>query len=113
LNYVQNTINGFILAGSKEKAIGLTINLGSGTEISIRDLAIMIAGKVGISPEIEQENLRIRPEGSEVERLLADNRLARDLLGWKPEVDLSSGLDTTIEWVRGNAHYYRPGVYTV
>ena len=113
LNYVQNTVNGFVLAGKEPKAVGQTINLGSGKEISIGDLAKMIAGKLGKSLQIEQDDSRLRPPGSEVERLLADNRLARELLGWEPVIDLSRGLDITIEWLKKNIHKYRPGVYTV
>ena len=108
-----NPVNGFVLAGSEPKAVGQTINLGSGKEISIGDLAKMIAGKLGKSLQIEQDDSRLRPPGSEVERLLADNRLASELLGWEPVIDLSKGLDITIEWLQKNIHKYRLGAYTL
>jgi dTDP-glucose 4,6-dehydratase len=53
----------------------------------------------------------MRPEGSEVERLLASNARARDLLGWEPAVTLEEGLERTIEWMRAHLDRYRPGVY--
>ena len=113
LNFVQNTVGGFLLAGKEPKAVGQTINLGSGIEITIGELAETIAGKLGDSFQIKQDDSRLRPPKSEVERLLAENRLARELLGWEPVIGLSEGLDITIEWLRNNIQKYRPGVYTV
>jgi len=55
----------------------------------------------------------VRPDGSEVERLLADSSLARELLGWEPEVGLEQGLELTIDWIREHLEEYRPDVYTV
>jgi len=111
MNFVSDTVRGFMLAGEKPEAIGRVINLGSGTEISVGDLAARIAAKLGKSVRIETEKHRVRPEGSEVERLVADNRLAFQLLGWRPETDLSSGLDAVIEWVRSHRDDYRAGQY--
>ncbi len=113
MNYVSNTVSGFMLAATKPEAIGQTINLGSGREISINDLAQLIARLTGAEIELESDDVRIRPEKSEVERLLADNRRAQDLLGWTPEVDLESGLLKTIDWLHENIESYRPGVYVV
>lgn len=113
LNYVANTVDGFLRAGSVPAAIGHTINLGSGREISIGDLAQMIADLMGKSIRIESEQERLRPDKSEVERLLADYQLATSLLGWKPEVSLEDGLKRTIEWIKQNLERYRPDVYTV
>jgi NAD dependent epimerase/dehydratase len=113
LNFVTNTVNGFILAGKEPKAEGRTINIGSGEEISIGSLAQMIATRLGRTIEIDQEDVRLRPAGSEVERLVADNTLAREILHWKPEVGLSDGLNLTIEWFRENIRKYRQGVYVV
>lgn len=113
MNFVGNTVTGFMCAATAPEAVGRTINLGSGREISINDLAQLIAGLTGAEIELESDDSRIRPEKSEVERLLADNRLAKDLLGWTPEVSLEEGLQTTIDWLRENLDKYRPGVYIV
>lgn len=113
LNYVSNTVDGLVLAASTPNAVGQTFNLGSGREISIGDLARLIAQLTGRSIHIESEAERVRPDGSEVERLLADNRLARELLGWEPRVNLEDGLHRTIEWIRQHPERYRPGVYVI
>lgn len=113
LNFVANTVNGFIKAGVAPNITGRTINLGSGVEISIGDLTALIAKKTGQSIHIETEDKRLRPTGSEVDRLLADNRLAKELLGWSPAVDLEEGLSLTIDWIRENRERYRKDEYVV
>jgi dTDP-glucose 4,6-dehydratase len=113
LNYVGNTVDGFLLAAQEEKAIGKTINVGSGREIGIGDLAQLIMKVVGRRVPIESDPERIRPSGSEVDRLLADNSLARQLLGWRPIISLREGLETTVAWMRDHLERYRPDVYVV
>lgn len=113
LNFVGNTVSGFIKAASVPEAIGKTFNLGSGREISIGDLALLIAELMGQTVEIRCDENRRRPGPSEVERLLADNTLAREVLNWEPEVDLETGLSQTIEWMREHLKRYRPGVYVI
>lgn len=113
MNFFANTVDGFVLAASTPTAIGKTINLGSGREISIGDLVQLIARLMDKPMRIEGEATRLRPEGSEVERLLADSGLARELLGWEPRVRLEDGLQRTIEWIQQHSERYRPGVYIV
>jgi NAD dependent epimerase/dehydratase len=113
LNYVANTVEGFLLAAAAPEAVGRTINLGSGREISIGDLAQLIARLMNRSITIESEEQRTRPEGSEVERLLADNTLAAQLLGWKPSVTLEEGLGRTIEWMEQHHGRYRAHAYVI
>jgi dTDP-glucose 4,6-dehydratase len=113
LNYVANTVDGFLKAASVPAAVGQTINLGSGREISIGQLAELIAGLVGQSIAVEGDLQRMRPEKSEVDRLLADNTLARTLLKWEPAISLEEGLTHTIEWIERNLGRYRPNVYVV
>ena len=81
LNYVTDTADGFVKAAETQEAIGLTINLGSNKEINIGDLATLIARLCDREIAIESEEQRERPDNSEVERLLADNTLARQYLG--------------------------------
>ncbi len=113
LNFVTNTVDGYLLAATAPAAVGQTVNLGSGREISIGDLAELIAQIVGKEVKIQSEEQRVRPGGSEVERLLADNAHAKKILGWTPAVSLEDGLAATVEWVRDNLERYRPGDYTV
>ena len=113
MNFVANTVEGFIRAAEVDAAVGRTFNLGSGREISIGDLAGLIARMTGSRVRIETDEQRIRPGASEVERLLASNTRAADVLGWSPRVSLEEGLEKTITWLRDNLRHYRPGVYTV
>lgn len=113
MNYVSNTVDGFLLAASVAGIEGRTINLGTGNEISIGDLAQLIAKLTGTSITIESEQQRVRPAGSEVERLLADITLAQELLGYTPAVSLEEGLTRTIEWMQHHLERYRPGVYVL
>jgi dTDP-glucose 4,6-dehydratase len=107
LNFVANTVDGFLMAASEPSAVGQTINLGSGREISIGDLAGLIAQMIGKAIQIESEEQRLRPQDSEVERLLADNALAQAVLGWQPKISLEEGLACTIAWVKDNLELYR------
>ncbi|HBF34980.1 TPA: NAD-dependent dehydratase [Candidatus Sumerlaeota bacterium] len=113
LNFVANTVEGFICAAVAEKAVGQTFNLGSGREISIGNLAQLIARLMGKAVSIETESERLRPDKSEVERLLADNSRACEVLSWTPKIDLESGLKITIDWMRENLGRYRPGKYVI
>jgi dTDP-glucose 4,6-dehydratase len=110
---VDNTVDGYIEAGYNPAAIGQTISLGSGREISIGALAAMIAKIVGKDAEITIDEQRLRPSKSEVERLLADNTLARELLRWSPKIDLETGLERTIEWFRRSTHLYQGDKYNI
>lgn len=96
--FVTDMVSGFMAALDNDRTIGRTINLGSGSDISIGELADLIAKLMNASVEIETDSLRIRPERSEVDRLLADNTLARDLLAWQPSIDLTNGLSRTIDY---------------
>ena len=115
LNFVSNTVDGFIKAAEapQEKALGQTINLGSNREISVGDLAKAIIAIVGRPVEIVVDDQRLRPAKSEVERLLADNRLAKKLIGWEPKIRFEDGLKTTVEWMKSNLGRYRSDVYNV
>lgn len=113
LNYVDNVVDGFLLAAAAPEAIGRTINLGSGREISIGGLAELIARIARKPVEIERDEQRLRPDDSEVDRLLADNTLAKSLLGWEPQVGLEEGLERTLDWMQQHQERYRPGVYAL
>ena len=113
LNFVSNIVDGFLAAGSEGVANGQTVNLGSGREISIGDLAKLIGKLTGRSITIESEEQRIRPDKSEVERLLASNQLAESVLKWKPAITLEQGLERTIVWFRDNIGKYRSDAYVL
>lgn len=85
--FVSDTALGFLAADRSPDASGEVVNLGTGHEISIGDLAHTLGGLMGIEPEIVQQETRVRPEKSEVSRLVADTAKARDILGWEPGYD--------------------------
>jgi NAD dependent epimerase/dehydratase len=113
LNYVEDTVDGFIKVAQSDKSAGQVINVGSGSEISIGELAKKIMKIIGAEVEIITDDQRIRPEKSEVGRLLCDNSKARELTGWQPRVGLDEGLKRTVEWVRENRSHYKSGIYNV
>jgi len=113
LNYVKDTANGFITVGLHEKTIGDVYNIGSGREISIGELAQKIVDLLGKHVEIVQDDQRVRPDKSEVERLLCNANKAKALTGWAPKYTLEEGLKETIEWIQNNMQYYKPDIYNV
>jgi len=113
LNYVKDIANGFITVGLHEDTIGDVYNLGTGQEISIGDLAEKIIELTGKKVEIIEDTQRIRPEKSEVERLLSNAEKAKKTTGWKPKYTLEEGLKDTIDWIQDNLHHYKPEIYNV
>jgi len=113
LNYVADTVEGFIKAAEAPHAVGQVFNLGSGREVSIGKLAETILSMMGKRLPILSEDTRIRPKGSEVDRLCADNTKAKQILGWEPKYTLEDGLQRTIEWVRQNHEQYRSDTYVI
>jgi NAD dependent epimerase/dehydratase len=118
-NYVSDTVNGFIAALSSEDAFGETINLGTGFEISIGDTVALIAELMNVDVTITTDENRLRPLGSEVERLCADNQKAGELLNWTPvnpgKTGLEMGLLETIKWFQNplNLSLYKTNIYNV
>ncbi len=113
LTYVNDTVQGFLKAAAVPQARGQVINLGTGQSISMGELAQMILKLIGGDKEIVTERERVRPETSEVWNLESDNRRAREVLGWTPQVSLETGLQQTIDFVKNNLPRYKPGIYNL
>ena len=113
LTYVSDIVDGFLRAGQAPDIEGEVLNLGSGAEISVGDLAGKIIRLVGRGTRIVEHEDRKRPARSEVQRLVADSSRARERLGWKPRISLEEGLAATIRWISDNMQGYRPGNYQV
>lgn len=111
--YVRDTVNGFLRAAHAPNVTGQELNLGTGHDISVGELAEHIIRLVGRPVEIESESERMRPEKSEVMRLLSDNGLARRLLGWEPVYSLEDGLRETIAWIGDHLDFYHIGRYEI
>lgn len=118
-NFVRDTVRGFVAVAEADAAVGQVVNIGSNYEISIGDTARLIAEVMGRDVEIGNDEQRLRPPASEVERLWADNSLARELTGWVPEyagVDgLRRGLAETVAWFAepANLRRYKAGIYNI
>jgi dTDP-glucose 4,6-dehydratase len=118
-SYVQDTVAGFISALKSENVIGEVINLGSSFEISIYETAHLIAEYMEAPIELISDEVRIRPEKSEVERLWADTTKARELLDWEPSYagreGFKRGLAETINWFREskNIDSYKSDIYNI
>lgn len=119
LNYIDDTVSAYIAALESEAGLGEVINIGSHYEISMGDLARLIAKLMGREIVIRTDPERVRPKNSEVERLMASNEKAKALLGWSPSyagiAGLEKGLIETIRWftLPENKHYYKPELYSV
>jgi dTDP-glucose 4,6-dehydratase len=112
-NYVRDTVSGILAVGLSERTVGQVVNIGSGRETSIKELVEQIENIIGREISIEQEDARVRPAPSEVDRLLCDNRRAYELAGWTPRYTLEEGLRETIQWFREYLYSYKPDLYNI
>lgn len=111
--YVSDTVAGVIRAAEVDDVVGQVVNLGTGSEISIGELITLVGDLLGKHLEPVDDEIRVRPAGSEVERLCSDNSLARRVLRWSPEIGLTAGLERTIEWIGRNLDRFEVGKYAV
>ncbi len=113
LNFVANTVDGFLAIADCDAALGQVVNVGSGMTHSIGDVLERIFAIAGRRVEVVVDAHRVRPVASEVQLLLADTSLAAQLFDYAPRVGLDEGLQATWQWLAGNLHRYRPGVYSI
>ena len=111
LTYVSDTVSGLIAAGKATDLAGDVFNLGTGQGFSVGDVAKTILRLMGSSSEVVLDQRRIRPAGSEVDRLISDNSKFRQRTGWFPQVSLEEGLQLTIEFFKKHATALPPEVY--
>ncbi|MFD4944906.1 SDR family NAD(P)-dependent oxidoreductase [Streptomyces sp. NPDC058239] len=111
--YVTDTAAGFLALAECDRALGESVNLGTGREISVGDLATALIAASGREARVVVDPVRLRPVGSEVERLLSDNSRAREWAGWEPQVSLTEGLRRTSQWVADHIHLFAAERYQV
>ncbi len=112
LSFVANTVEGFVRMAQAKGVLGKIVNIGMGTEISVGELVEEIGSILKKKLVVEKQRERVRPAESEVDRLLADTRLAQEVLDWKPKVDFTAGLVKTIDWYKRNQSLF-PKEYVV
>jgi NAD dependent epimerase/dehydratase len=111
--YVTDTVAGFLAVAQTDGAIGRTLQLGTGEDISIGGLVETIGRVLGRDLRVEQQDERVRPAKSEVMRLVSDNSLVADLTGWRPQLDLEAGIAATVAWIEGHRDLYGVERYVV
>ena len=115
LTYVEDTCLGFLEVYKSDKLFGEFVNIGSSSEISVKDLCELIKKLIGKQIQIIQDKSRVRPSESEVERLVCDNTKLISCTKWKPKYSLEEGMLSTIEWFKQkrNLKKYKSDKYNV
>lgn len=114
-NYVEDTCRALYMLANCDAAVGEAVNIGSNFEISIKDTLLLIKEIMGSSVEFIFDEVRVRPENSEVFRLWCDNKKIRELTGFSPVFNIRAGLEETINWFSNsdNLSMYKSGIYNV
>ena len=112
-NYVMDTVNGFIEIFRSNETIGEEINIASQQEVSIGELAEALIEQINPNARIICDDLRVRPDKSEVNRLLGSNEKIKRLTKWRPQYSLARGLAETIDFYRDNHDKYKTGIYKI
>lgn len=113
LTYVADSASGFIAFAECEKTVGEVVNLGSNREVSISQLIEIVSTCLNKKIKVNKEEKRVRPEKSEVERLLSDSSKAKALFGWNPKIDIEEGIRKTVGWMEKNIDRYKEEIYNI
>lgn len=111
LTYVKDTVNGFIEISKQEKLNGESTNIGMHKEISIKNLVEKISEIINKKVIIKTDTKRVRPEKSEVSRLVCDNSKLKKYTNWVPKYNLEEGLKETISWLEKNKEFFKHEIY--
>ena len=112
-SYVLDTVEGIHKIGLHPDTLGEIVNIGTGKDISVRELVTLISKLTEVDLKVRVDNKRIRPEKSEVQRLVCNYSKAHNLTGWKPCYTLEEGLEKTIAWFKENLEIYKDEIYNV
>ena len=112
-NFVKDTARGFIEIAKSTNTIGEEINIATQQEISIGDLAKELINQINPDAKIVCDEERLRPEKSEVNRLLGSNKKIKELTNWTPKYSLKEGLSETIEFLKNNIDRYKSDIYNI
>jgi NAD dependent epimerase/dehydratase len=111
--YVEDTAAGFVAAAKCDQAVGEVVNLGTGAGVSIGDIVGKVRERINRDVRVRTDEGRVRPEASEVLRLISDNSKAKRLMGWTPTVDFDTGLERVIDYIRTHPEQYKAEIYNV
>ena len=113
MNYIKDTVQGFIGIAQSDKSVGEVINIGSGRGLTIREIVNTIIKLLNKNIKINLDEKRVRPEKSEVGVLICDYRKAKKLISWTPKFTLEEGLTETIRWIKNNLKYFKSEIYNI
>ena len=113
LTYVTDSVEGFIQFAECDQTVGQIVNLGSENEISVKHLIELTEKSLNKKLKIVEEEKRIRPEKSEVQRLVSDSKKAKRLFQWKPQIEIEEGIQKTISWIKNNIDFYKKEIYNI
>jgi NAD dependent epimerase/dehydratase len=113
LTFVADTAAAFVAAATADAAVGRTVQLGVNHDVSVADLVDLVGDILGRELTVETDPRRVRPDASEVVRLISGPFLAREVLGWEARVQLREGLERTIAWIERNADRFRTADYVI
>ena len=114
-NYVKDTVAGFVALAKSDSSVGQEVNIATGTEYSVGDVANLLISEINPSAKIVSDEQRLRPDASEVFRLIGDNSKIQTLSEWRPSFDLKKGLSETVAWFRipENLARYKAWIYNI
>lgn len=110
--FVKDTVEGYIKVAESDKVIGEIINIGYGEAVSMGEIVEMIKKILGKKLEIETDEQRIRPESSEVDLLLCDNKKAKEKINWFPKTNFEQGIKETIDYIKENFNKFDVDKYS-
>ena len=113
LTFVEDTVAGMVKIAETEDFIGKVVNIGSGAAVSVGELVEKLCKMTGVHPKVVTDDKRVRPEKSEVMKLISDNKLLVSSTGWKPNNTLEQGLQKTIDWFKENNSLYKTDIYNI
>ena len=113
VNFVKDTAAGFVKVAESPRSIGEVINIGSGKGYTIQELVTTILQIMKVEKKIVLDEDRLRPENSEVFKLICDNTKSKNLTGWQPRYSLEEGIRETIDFISNHMDIYKPGTYTL
>ena len=113
LVFVKDTAKGFALIAESDSCVGQVINIATQQEHSVQAIAEKLISLINPNAHIVCDEQRLRPEKSEVERLLGSNERLKTLTGWTPNTTIDTGLEQTIEWFKSENHRYKADIYNL
>ena len=112
-NYVKDTVQGFIDISNSDSTIGEEVNIATQTEVSIEELALELIKQINPKAKIICDKVRLRPENSEVNRLLGSNEKIKKMTNWVPKYTFEQGIAETIEFLKENLDRYKTNIYNI